>query len=220
MGELQYAKGRKRHLNLNYLLERTIVANNKILVIDDTTVVRVKVREMLPPGNFQVLEAKDGLEGLKLIRQEKFSLIMLDFLLPKMSGWEVYQEIQAQPDLRKTPLVVMSGRKEEVTEKIPEPFEHFEFLGKPFDQKQLISSIKAAMAKAKQPRAQPVGVGAANKNGTNGTNGANGTVATEYSNSSAEIHALNEKMAKMQTEIDGLKKQLNQVIAFIKQKMK
>ncbi|MHC5731445.1 MAG: response regulator, partial [Nostoc sp.] len=56
------------------------MASNKILVIDDTTVVRVKVREMLPPGNFQVLEAKDGMEGLNLIRQEKLSLIMLDFL--------------------------------------------------------------------------------------------------------------------------------------------
>ncbi len=199
------------------------MANNKILVIDDTTVVRVKVREMLPPGNFQVLEAKDGLEGLKLIRQEKFSLIMLDFLLPKMSGWEVYQEIQAVPELRKTPLVLMSGRKEEVTEKISEPFEHFEFLNKPFDQKQLISSIKAAMAKAKQPKAQPVGVAAASQNGANGTNGTNGTngaVTAGYSNSDAEVQALNQKMAKMQSEIDGLKKQLNQVIAFIKQKMK
>ncbi|AFY58771.1 response regulator with CheY-like receiver, AAA-type ATPase, and DNA-binding domains [Rivularia sp. PCC 7116] len=202
------------------------MANNKILVIDDTTVVRVKVREMLPPGNFQVLEAKDGLEGLKLIRKEKFSLIMLDFLLPKMSGWEVYQEIQAQPDLRKTPLVVMSGRKEEVTEKISEPFEHFEFLNKPFDQKQLISSIKAAMAKAKQPRKQPATVAAVHQNGTNGTNGTNGvngtngTVSAEFPNSSAEIDALNEKMAKMQTEIDGLKKQLTQVVAYIKQKMK
>jgi len=199
------------------------VANNKILVIDDTTVVRVKVREMLPPGNFQVLEAKDGLEGLNLIRKEKFSLIMLDFLLPKMSGWEVYQEIQAQPDLRKTPLVVMSGRKEEVTEKISEPFEHFEFLNKPFDQKQLITSIKAAMAKAKQPRNQPVTVGATHKNGTNGTNvtnGTNGTVTAQFPNSQAEIDALNQKMAKMQSEIDGLKKQLTQVVAFIKQKMK
>ncbi|MEO1377882.1 MAG: response regulator [Cyanobacteria bacterium J06635_10] len=199
------------------------MANNKILVIDDTTVVRVKVREMLPPGNFEVLEAKDGLEGLKLIRKEKFSLIMLDFLLPKMSGWEVYQEIQAQPELRKTPLVVMSGRKEEVTEKISEPFEHFEFLGKPFDQKQLITSIKAAMAKAKQPRAQPVGVTSANTNKTNGThtkNGTNGTIVTEQSNSEAEINALNEKMAKMQAEIDSLKKQLTQVVAYIKQKMK
>ncbi len=201
------------------------MANNKILVIDDTTVVRVKVREMLPPGNFQVLEAKDGLEGLKLIRKEKFSLIMLDFLLPKMSGWEVYQEIQAQPELRKTPLVVMSGRKEEVTEKISEPFEHFEFLNKPFDQKQLISSIKAAMAKAKQPRNQPVGAVAYNNgsNGTNGTNeinGINGTMTAEYPNSSAEVQVLNEKMAKMQSEIDGLKKQLTQVVAYIKQKMK
>ncbi len=66
------------------------MASNKILVIDDTTVVRVKVREMLPPGNFDVLEAKDGLEGHNFILQEKLSLIMLDFLLPKMSGWEVW----------------------------------------------------------------------------------------------------------------------------------
>lgn len=128
------------------------MASNKILVIDDTTVVRVKVREMLPPGNFEVLEAKDGVEGLNFILQEKLSLIMLDFLLPKMSGWEVFQQVQANPELRKIPLVIMSGRKEEVTEKFSEPFEYFEFLGKPFDQKQLIGAIKSAMAKAKQPR--------------------------------------------------------------------
>ncbi|MHC5830395.1 MAG: hypothetical protein ACYT04_84270, partial [Nostoc sp.] len=54
----------------------------------------------------------------------------------------------------------MSGRKEEVTEKITEPFEYFEFLGKPFDQKQLISAIKLAMTKAKLPRPELVSVGA------------------------------------------------------------
>ena len=69
-----------------------------------------------------------------------------------MSGWDVFQQIQAQPELKKIPLVIMSGRKEEVTEKISEPFQYFEFLNKPFDQKQLISAIKAAMAKSKQPR--------------------------------------------------------------------
>jgi CheY-like chemotaxis protein len=191
------------------------VASNKILVIDDTTVVRVKVREMLPPGNFQVLEAKDGIEGLNLIRQEKLSLIMLDFLLPKMSGWEVFQQIQAQPELRKIPLVVMSGRREEVAEKISESFDDFEFLGKPFDQKQLISAIKAAMAKAKQPRQDKTqNVANATKNGIVSTG-----VATP-ANSSADIQALNEKINKMQAEIDGLKKQLTQVVAFIKQKVK
>ncbi|MEH2166061.1 MAG: response regulator [Nostoc sp.] len=206
------------------------MASNKILVIDDTTVVRVKVREMLPPGNFEVLEAKDGVEGLNFILQEKLSLIMLDFLLPKMSGWEVFQQVQAHPELRKIPLVIMSGRKEEVTEKITEPFEYFEFLGKPFDQKQLIGAIKLAMAKAKQPRPELVAVGAAVavKNGTVATSSVtNGTVvapsvATPSTGgvSEAEINALNEKIVKMQAEIDGLKKQLTQVVTFIKQKIK
>ncbi|GAA6617797.1 response regulator [Scytonema sp. NUACC26] len=207
------------------------MTSNKILVIDDTTVVRVKVREMLPPGNFQVLEAKDGLEGLNLIRQEKLSLIMLDFLLPKKTGWEVFQEIQANSDLRKIPLVIMSGRKEEVTEKISEPFEYFEFLGKPFDQKQLIGAIKSAMTKAKQPRPEPAQVAvAATSNGvapisngfvasSNG-NGTHAVVSTESGASAAEIQALNEKIAKMQAEIDALKKQLSQVVTFIKQKVK
>ncbi|MDZ8107839.1 MAG: response regulator [Nostoc sp. DedQUE12a] len=220
------------------------MASNKILVIDDTTVVRVKVREMLPPGNFEVLEAKDGVEGLNFILQEKLSLIMLDFLLPKMSGWEVFQQVQAHPELRKIPLVIMSGRKEEVTEKIPEPFEYFEFLGKPFDQKQLIGAIKLAMTKAKQPRPELVAVGAAAaKNGTSTTSSvttatvatssepntlvttppaANATIPTSNSPgvSQAEIEALNDKIAKMQAEIEGLKKQLTQVVTFIKQKIK
>ncbi|RCJ18705.1 two-component system response regulator [Nostoc sp. ATCC 43529] len=217
------------------------MASNKILVIDDTTVVRVKVREMLPPGNFEVLEAKDGVEGLNFILQEKLSLIMLDFLLPKMSGWEVFQQVQAHPELRKIPLVIMSGRKEEVTEKIPEPFEYFEFLGKPFDQKQLIGAIKLAMTKAKQPRPELVAVGAGvAKNGTATTSSVtSATVATSSEPntlvttppavnptssspgvSQAEIEALNDKIAKMQAEIEGLKKQLTQVVTFIKQKIK
>ncbi len=221
MGELKRCNRRKRHQNLKFLLEQAVVVNNKILVIDDTTVVRVKVREMLPPGNFQVLEAKDGMEGLNLILQEKFSLIMLDFLLPKMSGWEVFQQIQSQPELRKTPLVIMSGRKEEVTEKISEPFETFEFLGKPFDQKQLISAIKAAMTKAKQPRPEPVAVAEpATSNGAV-TNANSVTAIADASTTSAtEIQALNDKIVKMQAEIDGLKKQLAQVVTFIKQKIK
>ncbi len=191
------------------------MTSNKILVIDDTTVVRVKVREMLPPGNFEVIEAKDGIEGLNLIRQEKFSLIMLDFLLPKMSGWEVFQQIQSQPELKKIPLVIMSGRKEEVTEKIPEPFEGFEFLSKPFDQKQLLSAIKAAMLKAKQPRPEPTPAATSTTD-----SGVAATTTTGANSSANQIQALNEKITAMQAEIESLKKQLAQVVNFIKQKIK
>lgn len=183
------------------------MASHKILVIDDSSVIRSMVRDMLPKGNFEVLEAKDGLQGLNLIRQERPNLIMLDFLLPKMSGWEVFQQIQTQRELQSIPLVLMSGRKEEVTEKLQEPFEYFEFVQKPFDQRQLIEAIKTAMAKAKRrPAAVAAPVAAATTAGS--------------ADSGADVQALNEKIARMQAEIDGLKKQISQILAFIKQKLK
>lgn len=191
------------------------MASRKILVIDDSRVIRLRVREMLPPGNFDVLEAKDGLEGLNLIRQEHPNLIMLDFLLPKLSGWEVFQQVQAHTDLQKIPLLLMSGRKEEVIEKIPEPFEYFEFILKPFEQKELIGAIKSAMAKAKLPRKEAA---------VNVAVTPRASVAEAASSvgrgGSAEIETLNQKIAKMQAEIDGLKKQLTQIVTFINQKLK
>lgn len=182
------------------------MASHKILVIDDSNVIRNMVRDMLPKGNFEVLEAKDGVQGLNLIQQERPNLIMLDFLLPKMSGWEVFQHIQTKPELQAIPLVLMSGRKEEVTEKLQEPFEYFEFVQKPFDQRVLIDAIKAAMAKAKR---RPVAAVTASS----------APAAAGAAGSSADVQALNEKIAKMQAEIDGLKKQMAQLIAFIRQKL-
>ena len=183
------------------------MASHKILVIDDSNVIRNMVRDMLPKGNFEVLEAKDGVQGLNLIRQERPNLIMLDFLLPRLSGWEVYQQIQIQQDLQAIPLVLMSGRKEEVTEKLQEPFEYFEFVQKPFDQKELIDAIKAAMAKAKRrPTTAAAPVPAV----------AIGAAAVP----AGDIDALNEKIVKMQAEIDGLKKQMAQILTFIRQKLK
>lgn len=183
---------------------------HKILVIDDSKVIRMRVKDMLPAGNFEVLEAKDGLEGYNLIRSEHPNLIMLDFLLPKMSGWEVYQEIQKEQHLRTIPLVVMSGRKEEVMEKITEPFDYFAFVEKPFEQKQLVEAIREAMAKAKK-----------HQRATEMTTltGQPGMTAAESSAMATEIKALNEKVAKMQGEIDSLKAQMAQLVRYIKQQV-
>ncbi|NJK37024.1 MAG: response regulator [Oscillatoriales cyanobacterium RM1_1_9] len=179
------------------------MAGRKILVIDDSKVIRVRVREMLPPGNFEVLEAKDGREGLDLVRREKPSLIMLDFLLPKLSGWDVFQEIQAQNELCQIPLVLMSGRKEEVTEKISEPFEYFEFIEKPFEKKQLLDAIKSAFVKAKTPR--PMVAKAA----------APTPPAAASPADAAKLKALEQKMARLQAEVVALKKQMAQLKAFV-----
>jgi CheY-like chemotaxis protein len=181
------------------------VSTHKILVIDDSKVIRMRVRDMLPEGNFEVLEAKDGLEGYNLIRSENPNLIMLDFLLPKMSGWEVFQEIQREENLKSIPLVLMSGRKEEVVEKIPEPFEHFAFIEKPFDQKQLVQAIKEAMAKAKQYSPKPT-VSSPKFQELTG----------DYT---TDIQALHAQIAQMQAEMENMKKQMSQLVAFIKKKL-
>ncbi len=194
------------------------MAGQKILVIDDSGVIRRTVKDMLPAGNFEVLEAKDGVEGLNLIRQQHPNLIMLDFILPKMSGWDVFQHIQVQPELQKIPLVVMSGRKEEVTQKIKEPFEYFEFIEKPFDKKVLVDAIKSAMVKAKKPRQQ--GFPAIATTPAAATTPSSASEPVTSNATSAEIQQLNQKIAKMQGEIDNLKKQLAQVVGLIKQKLK
>ncbi|NEQ85431.1 MAG: response regulator [Moorea sp. SIO2I5] len=183
------------------------MASHKILVIDDSTVIRKRVKEMLPKG-FEVLEAKDGVEGINLIRQENPNFIMLDFILPKRSGLEIFNELKTDPKLQTIPLVLMSGRKEEVTAKIKEPFKYFAFIEKPFNKKQLTEAIKEAMQKASKRPATPApaAVSAAK---------AESSVA-----SAQEIAQLKAKVAKMQKEIDALKKQLGQLVTFIKQKLK
>ncbi|NCJ06455.1 response regulator [Synechococcales cyanobacterium C] len=177
------------------------MAGHKILVIDDSKVIRMRVRDMLPDGNFEVLEAKDGAEGLDLIRNERPNLIMLDFLLPKLSGWEVYQELQQQQDLQKIPLVIMSGRKEEVTDKLQEPFEFFEFIEKPFEKHQLQEAIKGAIEKSKRPRVR-----------TDAKSTIPGVDA-------AEIAELHQKMERMEAEIANLKRTIVQLVTFVKQKL-
>ncbi len=175
------------------------MATHKILVIDDSRVIRNMVRDMLPKGNFQVLEAKDGIEGLNAIQQEQPNLIMLDFLLPRMSGWDVFQTIQEQPSLQKIPLVLMSGRREEVTEKISEPFEYFEFIEKPFEQRDLIGAIKSAMMKAKLPRQAAV---------------------SSAGGADSEVQALKQRIDSLETEMATVKRQIVQLVTFIKQKLK
>ena len=186
------------------------MSTHKIIVIDDSKVIRMRVKDMLPEGNFDIIEAKDGLEGFNLIKTENPNLIMLDFLLPKMSGWEVYQEIQKQQKFRSIPLVLMSGRKEEVTDKISEPFEYFSFVEKPFDREQLVSAIRDAMMKAKK---QP-------QTSVSESDKASGAGVADISALTAEIEQLKLKVAKLERESEQIKKQFNQLVGFIKQKLK
>ena len=191
------------------------MAAHKILVIDDSRVIRNMVRDMLPPANFEVLEAADGIKGLEMIQQEKPWMIMLDFLLPRMSGFEVYETLQQSPELSRIPLVLMSGRKEEVTSKIAEPFEdkYLVFIEKPFEQKELITAIKRAMVLVqKRP---PISV---IENRIASTD-----VASQERTDDTLIKRIEELEAKqklLEQQLASQQKQFQQLVDFIKKKLK
>jgi len=217
------------------------MASPKILIVDDSKTIRMQIRDMLSKVAFTVIEAKDGAEGLMLIVQERPNLILLDFFMPRMNGWEVLQKIQADPALKLIPVVVMSGRREEIEQTVPELFNYFEFIRKPFQQAALFKAIQTASAKAKErqtaPTANPDAVAvppgtsstpstAAVANAT-ATSGAAGpemhpsipVVIDDVQQLKTEVRQLREQNANLHTEVETLKHRMQQLAAFVRQRM-
>lgn len=116
----------------------------KVLVIDDSIMIRKMVASILT-DQFEVLEAKDGIVGLDIARKSRPDLILLDFVMPKMDGYDTMQALRREEDLVVTPIIMMSGLKEQVTSRIPEPFVGFDFIEKPFEAEALIERINKTL---------------------------------------------------------------------------
>ena len=84
------------------------VASNVILVIDDDDTVRDQMRRILVREGCDVVTARDGTEGLSMARQVKPALITLDVQMPGRDGWSVLQELKADRDLAKIPVVMLT----------------------------------------------------------------------------------------------------------------
>jgi adenylate cyclase len=84
------------------------VASNIILVIDDDETVRDQMRRFLVREGCDVVTAKDGTEGLILAQKVKPAFITLDVQMPGLDGWSVLQELKADPELAKIPVVMLT----------------------------------------------------------------------------------------------------------------
>ena len=70
----------------------------KILIVDDSETIRQQVRFALPPADFVVLEASDGLEGLEQVAQEDdIALVLLDVNMPRLGGLDMLERLRAEP---------------------------------------------------------------------------------------------------------------------------
>lgn len=122
------------------------------MVIDDSTMIRRMVSGILAK-HFEVLEASDGVMGLQMAQQHHPDLILLDFVMPKMDGYDTLRHIRQEESLRRTPVIIMSGLKEQVTARIPEPFKGFDFIEKPFEAEVLLDRIHHLLQLSPQPEA-------------------------------------------------------------------
>ncbi len=81
----------------------------KILVADDTVTVRKVAARLLAEAGYDVLEAEDGRQALDLVQKEHPDLILLDLLMPKMTGFDVLREVKKAGRTKATPILIMSG---------------------------------------------------------------------------------------------------------------
>lgn len=101
-----------------------------VLIIEDTPEVRQLLSEVLAAKGYTVWQAENGLQGLETLRQlGRPCLVLLDLVMPVMDGWEFQRQLRADPQLRGTRVIVVSGSGEH--QSLPEQVEAF--LPKPVD---------------------------------------------------------------------------------------
>ncbi len=81
----------------------------KIMVIEDDRFLSSLIKARLEKDGFKVEQAFDGEEAIKLLRDEKPNLVILDLIMPKVTGFEVLQMISITPGFEKVPVVILSN---------------------------------------------------------------------------------------------------------------
>ncbi len=85
-----------------------------ILVVDDEPDAIAFVREVLESEGYQVNSAPDGRKGLSTMRDAKPDLVILDVQMPEMDGFEVFQEMKKDEELKAIPVVMLTGIKDKL----------------------------------------------------------------------------------------------------------
>jgi two-component system cell cycle response regulator DivK len=83
--------------------------SNRILVVEDQEDNRTILRDLLGMAGYELIEATDGEEGVKLAQQEKPDLILMDIQLPVIDGYEATRRIKGHADLKSTPIIAVTS---------------------------------------------------------------------------------------------------------------
>lgn len=121
-------------------------ASAKILIVDDDRELGEMLGEFLAPDHFDVSAALSGEAGLEALHSGEFDLVVLDIMLPGMSGIDVLREIRQASDV---PVVMLTARGDDVDRILGLEFGADDYLAKPFNPRELLARIRAILRRAR-----------------------------------------------------------------------
>ncbi len=119
--------------------------SSKILVVDDTAIQRIKARDVFSKTNYEVIECSSGEEAMGHLQKRDIDIVLLDVIMPGISGYEVCRRIREELQMKFLPVIMMStlqGVKEYVQGMDAGATE---FLHKPYNEEELLARVNSAI---------------------------------------------------------------------------
>lgn len=124
----------------------------RILVVEDDASISLGLRMNLEAEGYQVELAEDGDTGLRLARERRHDLLILDVMLPRLNGLEVLRALRSEGDT--TPIVVLSARGAEMDKVVGLELGAEDYITKPFGLAELLARVKAVLRRDALLRAE------------------------------------------------------------------
>jgi len=119
--------------------------NEKVLIVDDEPLIADSVDYALRKEGFEVITARDGAQGLAMAREQQPDLIILDIMLPIMSGLDVCRAIRSESSM---PIIMLTAKSEEVDRVVGLELGADDYVIKPFSMRELIARTKAVLRRS------------------------------------------------------------------------
>jgi CheY-like chemotaxis protein len=122
----------------------TVTSPPRILVVDDTPAILDVVRTSLEAEGYHVTTCLESRQAVRLAQETRPDVVMLDVVMPEVSGWEVLAELRADMAFRQTPVIVCSAYVAEALGRLAElkgPDQHLGLLPKPFELEELLEVV-------------------------------------------------------------------------------
>lgn len=130
-----------------------------ILIVDDDPDIQQLVRYNLQQAGFETATAATGREALELALKQRPDLIILDLMLPDIGGLEVCRSLRQNENLRRTPVVMLTARGEEIDRVLGFELGADDYVTKPFSPRELVLRVKSILRRGKDDQAKVLRTG-------------------------------------------------------------